>query len=295
MNFKEYVLLNDLGDIKEDELFKNLTTIGCGGKIEYTYYPKDIESLSKAFAFINKNNIKYFILGNGSNVLAYDYNFIGVVIVVKKLSFNYKIENDLCIVSAFYPTTRLAYDLARENKGDLSFLGGIPGLVGGAIYNNSGAYNDNIGNHIKYVKYIDTDGKIVQISKTMCAFGYRSSIFHYISGIVIEAGINVIDIKTTTKLEKNKKDKMQAQPIESKSMGSVFKNNPLVPAWKIVDALHLRGFQIGDAAISSKHSNFIINLGNAKSSDILSLVELIQTRARLEFGINLYKEITIVE
>ena len=87
---------------------------------------------------------------------------------------------------------------------------------------------------------------------------------------------------------------MESQPVKSKSMGSVFKNNPLIPSWKIVDALGLRGFQIGGAAVSQKHSNFIINLGNASAKDIISLIELIETRSRLELGISLVREIEVI-
>ena len=85
-----------------------------------------------------------------------------------------------------------------------------------------------------------------------------------------------------------------SQPLNTKNMGSIFKNNPLIPSWKIIDALNMRGFQIGNAIVSSKHTNFIINLGDATSSDILNIIELIEKRSKLEFGIDMIKEITIV-
>ena len=294
MNFLTYIVENDLGSVETKYTFKELTTIGCGGEIECVYFPKGIESLQKAYRYIKEHNLRYFILGNGSNVLAPDYFYSGIVICLKKMPYKYELENKTIRVSAFYPTISLAYDLASKNLGDLSFLGGIPGLLGGAIYNNSGAYKDNISNHVLEVKYIDTAGNIQCISNSMCAFGYRSSIFHYIEGIIIEATIRVESVDTKSILEKRKRQRQQTQPLEARSMGSVFKNNPLIPTWKIVDALHLRGFRIGDAAISAKHTNFIINIGNAKSRDILNLIELIETRSKLEFGIQLVSEITIL-
>ncbi len=294
MNFIHFVVEQDLGSVESRCSFKELTTIGCGGEIECTYFPKDIPSLQKAYNYIKLHNLRYFVLGNGSNVLASDHFYPGIVICLKRLPYSYEKKENTIVVSAFYPTIHLAYDLAKEELGDLSFLGGIPGLLGGAVYNNSGAYQDNIANHIIEVKYIDTAGNIQTIPKELCAFGYRSSIFHYIEGIIIEVTLEIERIATKEKLDKRKKQRQLTQPLEAKSMGSIFKNNPLIPSWKIVDALHLRGFKIGDAAVSAKHTNFIINLGNATSNDILSLIHLIETRSRLELGIILSSEITIL-
>lgn len=294
MIFKDYVLSNNLGEIKEDLSFKDLTTIGCGGLIKLAYYPNNIDSLRIAYKYICDNNLKHFIIGNGSNILASDYKYEGIVIVLKKLKYELEISQDYINVSAFYPTIKLAYKLAELELGDLSYMGGIPGLLGGAIYNNSGAYNSNIGDDIISVRYINTNGEIVEINKELCGFEYRKSIFHNIKGIIIDAKIKIKKMKTKEKLDKRKKQRTESQPLNNKSMGSIFKNNPLVPTWKIIDSLHLRGFQIGDAAISMKHTNFIINLGNAKSSDVYSLIELIEKRSRLEFGIILQKEICII-
>lgn len=294
MNFSNYVLEEELGSVESKYTFKELTTIGCGGSIECVYFPKDIESLQKAYRFIKENNLRYFILGNGSNVLASDTFYAGIVICLKKLTSEFEVHDNLVTVGASYSTVSLAYDLSNLGLGDLSFLGGIPGLVGGAIYNNSGAYKDNIGNYVYEVRYIDTQGNIQSVSQSMCAFGYRSSIFHYIEGIIIEVTLKVEKKETKDLLEKRKKQRQASQPLEAKSMGSIFKNNPLIPSWKIVDALHLRGFRISDAAVSAKHTNFIINMGNAKSSDVLNLIELIETRSKLEFGIQLISEITYI-
>lgn len=294
MKFINYVREHSLGIIDYNSSFKELTTIGVGGDIRILYYPKDIKSLCLAYKFICENNLRYFIIGNGSNILAKDDKYAGIVICLKKMKHELIKKNDQITVSAFYPTINLAYDLANEGLGDLSFLGGIPGLLGGAIYNNSGAYNDCISNHIISVDYINTNGEIITVNNNMCAFGYRSSIFHYCRGIIISANIRVSRVETIETLQKRKKERQLSQPLEAKSMGSIFKNNPLIPSWMVIDALNLRGFRINDAQVSYKHSNFIINLGNASSSDILDLIRLIETRSKLELGIKLISEITIV-
>lgn len=294
MDFTQYVYKNDLGQISIDKSFKDLTTIGCGGKIQTLYYPKNIDCLIRAYKFIKKNNLKYFIIGNGSNILASDLDYKGIVICLKKLPYFYKHKDDYIIVSAFYPTIKLANDLADLGLGDLSYLGGVPGLLGGAIFNNAGAYNKTISDDLINIKYIDTSGSIKNITVDKLNLNYRSSVFHYIEGIIIEAKIRVKKVQTKDLLILRKNKRQETQPLEYKSMGSVFKNDNLIPSWKIIDSLNLRGFRIGDAQISTKHTNFIINLGHAKSSDIINLINLIQTRSRLEYGIELIPEITIL-
>ncbi|MGM9969765.1 MAG: UDP-N-acetylmuramate dehydrogenase [Anaeroplasma sp.] len=294
MKFEDFVISNSLGEIEKNRSFKELTTISTGGKINILFTPKGINELQIAYKYIMDNNLKYFIIGNGSNILASDRFFDGIVIQTKKLPQDIKYYENEIWVSAFYPTMKLAIDLAAKELGDLSFLGGIPGLLGGAIYNNSGSYGESIGDYLISVDYINTAGEINTISSLNCIFAYRRSIFHYIEGIIIGARIKVKKIKTKQILENRLKRRQESQPLQCKSMGSIFKNNPLIPSWKIIDALGLRGFQIGGAAVSSKHTNFIININDATSSDILSIIELIETRANLEFGIKMVKEITII-
>ena len=294
MMFVDFVNDNHLGKVKKSS-FKELTTISVGADILYLYIPNSVTSLIKAYKFVNDNNLEYIILGNGSNILASDNEYKGIVFSLRDLDYYYKFENDNTIeVSAFYPSNKLSIDLMNNEIGDLSCLVGIPGLLGGAIYNNSGSYKDSISDSLISVDYINTSGEIIRINNKNCAFGYRRSIFKYIKGIIISARFHIRHEDTKNIVNLKLKRRMESQPVKSKSMGSVFKNNPLIPSWKIVDALGLRGFQIGGAAVSQKHSNFIINLGNASAKDIISLIELIETRSRLELGISLVREIEVI-
>jgi UDP-N-acetylmuramate dehydrogenase len=294
MTFITHVIDNKLGDVEYNKTFKELTTINCGGDIKWLYYPNSIVSLRKCYKYIIENNIKYFIIGNGSNTLSIIPYFDGVVISLKKMVRTLEFHEDYIEVSSNYNTISLAYELSKLKLGDLSFLGGIPGEVGGAIYNNSGSYNDNIANHLISLKYINTNGDIVEIKNSMCAFSYRHSIFHHIEGIIISAKFYIENIETEELLEVRKKKRIETQPLDERNMGSIFKNNQLIESYKIIDLLKMRGYQINDAMVSEKHANFIINRNNATGKDVLHLIELIQKRALLELGINLEYEITLV-
>jgi len=292
--FRDFVLKNDLGSVECNKSFKELTTIGIGGAIKYLYIPKDIEALRIAYKFINENNLKHFILGCGSNVLASDYYYDGIVILLSKIKGDIEYLESKIRVSAFVSCNRLVFELSKKCLGDLSYLVGIPGLVGGAIYNNCGSFGKTISMNVISVRYIDTYGEIQEIDNKECRFGYRKSIFHYIEGIILDAVICVIECETKDKIKRYMENRSRSQPINFKSMGSVFKNNPLIPAWQVIDALGLRGFQMGDAKISDKHTNFILNIGAAKASDVMNLIELIEARANLELGIKMVPEITII-
>jgi UDP-N-acetylmuramate dehydrogenase len=294
MSFITYIIDNKLGDIEYGKTFKELTTIGCGGKIKWLYYPNSIKNLRVAYKYIISNNIKYFVIGNGSNTLSISDYFDGVVISMKRLEMSLVINDDYIEVSSNYSTISLAYELSKLKLGDLSFLGGIPGEMGGAIYNNSGSYKDNIANHLISLKYINTKGEIIEIKNSMCAFSYRHSIFHHINGIIISAKFYIDKIETEELLDLRKKKRMETQPLDKNSMGSIFKNNDLIESYKIIDLLNMRGYSINDAMVSEKHSNFIVNNNNASGKDILNLIELIQKRALLELGIDLRYEITLV-
>ena len=294
MTFVRYIIDNKFGDIVYNQTFNELTTIGCGGVIKWLYYPNSINSLRWAYKYIIDSNIKYFILGKGSNTLCISEYFDGVVITFDQIPEMLNIYDDYIEISNNYNTAKLSYELATVELGDLSFLGGIPGTLGGAIYNNSGAYNDCIANHLISLKYINTSGNIIELKNSMCAFSYRHSIFHHIEGIIISAKFNITKIDTMEILEKRKKQRLDTQPIGTKNMGSIFKNNPLIPSYKIVDMLNMRSYNINDAYVSEKHANFIINKGNANGKDILNLIELIQKRALNEYGIKLEYEISLV-
>lgn len=294
MNLYKYLMENFDGIVEFKKSFKTLTTIGCGGLIDYFVRPRNVLSLQKLFKDLNENNIRYFIIGNGSNTLAHDEDFKGVVISLKDIDKYFDITEDILTVSANYSTISLAYSLALLNKGDLSYLGGVPGTVGGAIYNNSGAYNKSIKNDLVSIRYVNTFGEVISLDADKLDLSYRHSIFHYINGVIIEAKFRVIEFPTKALLLDRKKRRYDTQPLNERSMGSIFKNPKHISAYMLVDKLGLRGYSIGDAKVSNKHANFIINVCKAKTNDIIRLIEIIKRKSNSEIGIELESEITIV-
>ncbi len=296
MDFIKYVIENDYGEVLSNASFKSLSTIGCGGEIKYLYFPKNVESLCKVFQFLNYFNMKFFVIGNGSNILPKSDFFDGVVITIKSLEKYIRVYDDHVICSANIQASNLANKLAELNVGDLSFLGGIPGNIGGCINQNSGAYGDEIKNHIIEVKYIDAEGNIKIIKNEELNFSYRYSIFKEIKGIIIEAKFKIEkNVETKSVLQKRLLSRKTSQPLEYKNMGSVFKNPEGLKAWEVIDKLDLRGYKINDAAVSEKHTNFLINLDSAKAEDFIDMINLIKDKAKKEMNVILEQEIIIVE
>ncbi len=293
--FENFVYENCLGKIEKDKSFKDITTIKAGGKIKYLYYPKDISSLMKAYEYIIKNNLKYNIIGNGSNVLGFDDEYQGIIIYLKSLNEEYKIIDDKIFVTAFISSTKLASIFSKEGITTFKSLIGIPGLLGGAIYNNCGNQYGAISDNLLDVTYIDSHGNLIVRRRDELDFSYRHSTFHNFEGIIIGANFRVIKGEIDEDVYKRiLNDRKLAQPIENPNMGSIFKNNRLFPAWRVIDSLNMRGYELNGAAVSMKHANFIINMKDAKSKDIFLLINLIKEKALNELGVLLEEEIKYI-
>lgn len=298
-SFINYVNNNYLGDIFTNQTFKNLTTLKIGGEIACLYRPKNLDDLILSFKYIIENKIPYFVIGNGSNILASDHNFKMIVISLKNLSKITKIKNNLFLVEAGISDNNLSLYLAKLGYTKCEFLSIIPGTLGGAIYMNAGAYNMEIKDIIKEVTYISGDGKLITKTKDELEFSYRSSIFKNEKAIIVSALIEVeeANIKSYPKekiatLRSIKKD---IQPINLLSAGSTFKNGTNYEAWKVVDNLGYRGYSINDAMVSTLHTNYIVNSGNATYQDMIELITKIKIDAKEKYNIDLECEWEILD
>ena len=193
---------------------------------------------------------------------------------------------------------KLAYDCAKIGLSGFEFMGGIPGNIGGGIFMNAGAYKSCLSEVVKSVKVLDERLKVVELSKDEMEFSYRHSIIQdHPKWIVLEATFelenkSVEEINET--LDKRKERRMSTQPWNKPSAGSVFRNPEGSSAWKYIDDAGLRGYEIGGAQVSPKHSNFIVNNGYASAKDIYDLIFYVQKTVQDQFGVLLKPEVRFI-
>lgn len=284
--------------VKYNEKMSKYTTMRVGGPCDCIVFPDEISKIKEVIDFCKNENITFFVIGNGSNLLVKDEGIHGVVI---KLGHRFaKIELDgeyiLAYAGATMPTLS---QLAKKNslKG-LEFACGIPGTIGGGVKMNAGAYGSQISDILYEVTYMDEKEEIKTIKNKDCSFGYRKSIFTINPNYVIlsakfklEKG-NIDEIEN--KMKENSLARKAKQPLEYPNFGSVFKRPEGYFVGKLVDDAGLRGYKIGGAQVSTKHTGFIVNVDNATCKDVLDLIGYVQTTVYNKFNVKLTPEVIII-
>lgn len=285
-----------LGEVYENADLKKYTTYKVGGKADYLVLPYDIEALIKLLKYLDHNNIKHKVIGNGSNLIFLgDYN--GVLIKLDKLN-NIEINDEYIKAGAGASLICLALKCSKLGLTGMEFATGIPGTVGGAIYMNAGAYNESMSDIIESVKVLDDNYNIKELTNHDLMFNYRDSLLQHKKYICLEVSIklNKGDIDSILELiEKRKQKRIETQPLEYPSAGSVFRNPEGESAWKLVEGIGYKGKSIGGAKVSEKHANFIINAGNADGKDIKELIDEIKKEVKIKYNIDLKAEQEFVE
>lgn len=272
-------------------LIKDFTTYKLSGKMNDVYYPSSVNELKELL----KSNMKYKILGNGSNLIiseSYDGEFI------KLSNFNnISFEDNIVKVGCGYSLSKLSLECARKGLSGLEFACGIPGSVGGAIYMNAGAYGNNISDVIGSVTVLDESLNIKVLDASELNFGYRNSIFKCNNFIILD-GTFILKKKKSDLILKEINDIMESrrskQPLEYPSAGSVFRNPDGFSAGRLVQKANLQGEHVGDAYVSEKHANFIINKGQASAEDVVNLIDHVKNKVKEKFDIDLVLEQEII-
>lgn len=287
----------NLEKIEKDISLSTLTTYKTGGIAKLVVYPNNINNLKQMLKLIHKYNIKYFILGKGSNTLFSDKEFNGVIIKLDKLN-NFKIQQTEIYVESGMILSKLVQASVKNELTGLEFAIGIPGTIGGAIYMNAGAYGNNMSNIVKSVIVLNEKFQIKEIPLEKLKFDYRYSIFQDNKNLICVAANIKLEHgnhdEIASKIKENLLKRKNSQPLEYPSAGSVFRNPEGNYAGKIIEELGLKGKNIGGAEISTKHANFIINKNNASSSDILKLIKLVQKEVKDKYKIDLKLEQQLV-
>ena len=288
-----YINENNIGTYKENISLSKCTTYKVGGKAKLMVWPNSINGLSSLLDMLNKEKIKLKVLGNGSNVIFSDQVYDGVIIKLDELN-NIEINDTTVIVGAGVSLVKLSYKVASEGLSGLEFAAGIPATIGGAVYMNAGAYKSDMSEVVKKVKVLTPDLKIITMEKSELEYSYRSSFFQrYPNYICLEATLelshgNKDEIRKV--IESRREKRLETQPLEYPSAGSVFRNPENTYAGKLIEDCNLKGYKIGGAEVSVKHANFIINSNNATAEDVRSLIKYVHDTVLEKTGYDLKVE-----
>lgn len=283
-------------DIRIDENLSQYVNFRVGGPADILLKPKFKEQLIESIEVCMENNIPFYVIGNGSNLLVRDGGFRGVVILLADIK-NITIEGDRVIAECGAMLKAVSDKAIESSLTGFEFACGIPGTIGGAVFMNAGAYDGCISDIIESAEVINENGEILILSKDDLELGYRSSIVMKKGYVVLSATFKLTkgETKTISDLVNELTLKRESkQPLEYPSAGSTFKRPEGYFAGKLIQDAGLKGFSIGGAAVSEKHSGFVINKGGATAKDILDLIKYIQDEVKKQFGIELHTEVRII-
>jgi len=271
------------------------TSLKIGGPADYFLELKNIEELTNVIEFSQKENLDFFILGEGTDVLFSDEGFSGLVIQLKGEFENFSIESEQVTAGAGVKLATLVEKLAKRGLAGLEFASGIPGSFGGAIVTNAGTKIGSIGDVTREIK-IFSDGRVKILNREEINFSYRHCELPG-KAIILEAKLGLKNGKKSdiiNKIKESLKQRKRNQPVSTLNAGCVFKNPETYEAGKLIETAGLKGARFGDAEVSKKHANFIINCGRAKAKDVYNLIEKIRKDVKEKFDIDLELELKVV-
>ena len=281
-----------------DEPLAKHTTFGIGGPADCMVFPETREELSKLLKYAYQKKISAIFIGSGSNILVWDKGFDGIVISLKKSFKNLTIKrNSQIIVEAGVMLGTMVKQAMAAEIGGLESLIGVPGTVGGALIMNAGAFGSEISKYFEEAKTMTIEGDIKSYKKGEIEFSYRHSTFPK-NEILLEATFQCKRGKPAEILKDRKvasDGRKSNQPLKFRSAGSIFKNpSDSLAAGYLIDKTGLKGTERGGAAISEKHANFIVNMGDATAADVLYLIKLAKKYVAKKFHINLELEVKLI-
>ena len=280
----------DLKNLKFNYKLGKKTWFGSGGNSTFCREINSVASLQKLLRFV-PNFVPIFVLGAGSNIIVRDGGFNGLTIklsgTIKTINYN-KSKKILTIGGAAKDST-ISRFCEQNSITDFEFLRGIPGTLGGNIKMNAGCYGKTISDNLLDCNVISRNGKVSNLKKEEIKFSYRKTSLDN-DFIITSANFKVKLFKKkqiSDKMKKIIKERSSSQPVNYRTGGSTFKNPPNQSAWKLIDKINYRGKSIGDASVSEKHANFLINNNYAKSIDLEILGEEIREKVKKKYNINL--------
>lgn len=289
------------GRIQRSVLLRKYTSFKIGGPADLLVEPSSVEELNGLLGYVRESDLDFVLLGAGTNVLFDDGGFRGVVIRTSGLA-EFKLESNgsdhgRIVAQAGTRLQTVLAKAARRGWTGLEALWGIPGSFGGAVVMNAGAGGVSLGDRLHQVTILTEAGDMVSLGRNDLRYGYRS--LHLPPGsVVVEAVVRLdkSDSRSVEQLLEEARSRRRAdQPLGLPSAGCVFKNpSPENPAGAIIDKLGFKGTTVGGAQVSPVHANFIVNIGDAKASDVLALIKKVRERVKATRGLDLELEIRVI-
>lgn len=281
-------------DFRKQEPMSRHTTFQAGGPARYFVTPADVEALKQVMALCRQENLPYFILGKGSNLLVSDSGYDGVVIDLTRHFDKITVEKQEITAQAGASMPILSRVAMMHGLGGLEFAAGIPGSVGGGCVMNAGAYGGEIRHVLKSAQVLTAEGEVVDIPAEDLQLGYRTSCIAAKGYTVLSCTFTLQPRETDLILADMKYYNSQRrlkQPLDKGSAGSTFKRPEGYFAGKLIQDAGLKGYQVGQAAVSEKHAGFVVNLGGATASDIWQVCQDVSRIVREQFGVDLEMEV----
>ena len=273
---------------------KTLTTVKTGGVAKWLFRPQNEEELLKILAFAQKNGKPYFVLGEGSNCLASDDGYSGILIKLSPYFCQISFDGDLVVADAGAKTSMLSAFCLKYQLSGAEFMASIPASIGGATVMNAGCYGQCMADCVEMVQAVNPCGT-KYFDKSQLGFGYRESVFLNSDYVVTKVFFKFRQKPRELVLQRMKNialAKKSSQPLTKPSFGSVFKRNPtgLAPA-EMIDALGFKGFAFNGAKVSEKHAGFFVNDNHATTNDFLMLIDIVGQKVKGQYGVLLNAEV----
>ena len=291
---KELIEITEETRVQAQEPMSRHTTFRLGGNADYLVDAKNADEVKALIDLCKRENVPFYVIGNGSNILVGDKGYRGVIIRIFKHMNEVWVKECVVYAQAGALLSKIANAALAESLTGFEFAAGIPGTLGGAVVMNAGAYGGELKDVLQWAEVVTDDGEILRLSAEELELGYRTSIIAKKGYVVLGGAIQ---------LQKSDKDKIKAQmddlkerritkqPLEYPSAGSTFKRPVGYFAGKLIYDAGLRGFKLGGAQVSQKHCGFVINTGNATAKDVVDLIEEVQKRVKGNAGVTLETEV----
>jgi len=283
-----------------DEPMRNHTTFKIGGPADVLFLPENVEDVKECIEICKRDNIPFFVIGNGSNLLVKDEGFRGVIIkIAKNMDKIYTLKCGRHYAQSGIILKTASKIFAEKSLSGFEFLDGIPGTVGGAITMNAGAYDGEIKQIVHSVDIFDIiDRRLKTLDNNEMDFAYRRSVIKKGGLIVLGASFNLTKVATPAmikqKIDHLNEQRRAKQPLNMPSAGSTFKRPIGHFAGKLIGDAGLKGFKIGGALVSQKHAGFVVNDGNATAKDVLELIDHIKNVVQKKYNVLLEEEVVII-